>query len=48
MTLSYRRWPVPEYAADLGGGVFTQSAPPPGYTATYAFKATPSGWQALG
>ena len=28
--------------------IFTQTAPPPGYTATYAFRASPSGWQEIG
>jgi hypothetical protein len=28
--------------------VFTQTAPPPGYTATIAFKASPAGWQEIG
>ncbi|MGH3410411.1 MAG: esterase/lipase family protein, partial [Streptosporangiaceae bacterium] len=28
--------------------VFTQSAPPPGYTASIAFRASPSGWQEIG
>jgi hypothetical protein len=28
--------------------VFTQSAPSPGYTAAYAFKASSSGWQEIG
>lgn len=45
--------PLPEInaqACDAGYAemVFTQSAPPPGYTAAYAFKASPSGWQAIG
>jgi hypothetical protein len=28
--------------------VFTQQAPPPGYTAAIAFKASPTGWQEIG
>jgi len=28
--------------------VFTQSAPPPGYTASLAFKASAQGWQEIG
>jgi pimeloyl-ACP methyl ester carboxylesterase len=37
-------------ACDAGYGevVFTQTAPPPGYTATLAFKASPSGWREIG
>jgi pimeloyl-ACP methyl ester carboxylesterase len=45
--------PLPEInaqACDAGYAevVFTQSAPPPGYTATLAFKATATGWQEIG
>jgi hypothetical protein len=28
--------------------VFTKTAPPPGYTAAIAFKASASGWQEIG
>lgn len=28
--------------------IFTQPAPPPGYTATYAFRASRAGWQEIG
>jgi pimeloyl-ACP methyl ester carboxylesterase len=45
--------PEPEInaqACDAGYAemIFTQSAPPPGYTAAYAFKASASGWQVVG
>ena len=45
--------PLPELnaqACDSGYAelVFTQSAPPPGYTATMAFKASAQGWQEIG
>jgi pimeloyl-ACP methyl ester carboxylesterase len=45
--------PLPDInaqACDAGYAevVFTQTAPPPGYTATLAFKASPSGWQEIG
>jgi pimeloyl-ACP methyl ester carboxylesterase len=45
--------PLPEInaqACDNGYAelVFTQSAPPPGYTATMAFKASAQGWQEIG
>jgi hypothetical protein len=34
--------------ADYAEIVFTQTTPPHGYTAAYAFKASPSGWQEIG
>lgn len=45
--------PLPEInaqacAAGYAEIVFTQPAPPPGYTATFAFKASLSGWQEIG
>jgi pimeloyl-ACP methyl ester carboxylesterase len=45
--------PLPDInaqACDAGYAeiVFTQSAPPPGYTAAIAFRASPSGWQEIG